>query len=159
MINKQIKATRPENVQATIALFERVKARGDQVSLNVFQCTSLDALDAHDIHDDDIVPTEELAHQCGTAACVAGWTALDPHFHADGGAMDDIGAPYYPDRGYPYEQTAGETMSRYWGLPGDLCEVITATGNNKEDTCELYQVNEITYVTADHVISVLKGYL
>jgi hypothetical protein len=46
-----------------------------------------------------VVVTEEEAHECGTASCVAGWIALSPEFQADGGEVGFGGAPVLGEYG------------------------------------------------------------
>lgn len=145
-----VKAGRPKNLKATIDLFKRVKANGDHVNLCYFQAPQ----EGHE----DVVHSEAFAHSCGTICCVAGWVGVSPSFLADGGDIDDSGAPYYKDKGDSDHYFAAQTMARYWGLPISLCELITAT-TFADEVCDLYQVDKLTDVKSEHIISVLEKFL
>lgn len=41
----------------------------------------------------EVKETEEELHKCGTAACFAGWIAVSPEWKADGGYVNEFGAP------------------------------------------------------------------
>lgn len=44
----------------------------------------------------EVRETEAGLHECGTAACFAGWLAVSPEFQASGGSLDTKGAPGMP---------------------------------------------------------------
>lgn len=71
-----------ENVNKAIAVMERVKARGDEIFMrdwiSGFVATS---------------PREEDLHNCGTAACFAGWLASSKEWIDDGGYAGPSGCP------------------------------------------------------------------
>lgn len=68
-----------ENIRKAIAVMER--ARGS-VNMAVFQADKFgDYPEAG-----NYLHTEAEMHACGNVACFAGWIAVSPEFHADGGA-------------------------------------------------------------------------
>lgn len=67
-----------ENIDKAIAIMRRA----GRVDMHSFQSG------------DEILRSEEELHLCGTAACFAGWVAVSPEFHADGGGMDGSGPCY-----------------------------------------------------------------
>lgn len=155
-----VKATRPENLRATINLIRGTKESSAGFDLTSFQSNTCAALESVGIDGDDrdVVYTVEHAHQCGTTACVAGWAGLSPEFVADGGAVGTGGEPYYKDKGSPEDQSTAETMARFWGLPDLLCAYITGVWGF-DLSCEFYKVEKLEDVDAEHAARVLERYL
>lgn len=74
-----------ENVNKAIAVMERVKARGDEVFMRDWRSGLVNTS-----------PREEDLHNCGTAACFAGWLASSKEWTNDGGSAGLSGCPKMP---------------------------------------------------------------
>ena len=75
-----------DNVNKAIAVMERVKARGDEVFMRDWISTSYRYGPQK----------EEDLHNCGTAACFAGWLASSKEWAEDGGSACQSGCPEMP---------------------------------------------------------------
>ena len=69
-----------ENVKKAIAIMKRA----GEVNMEYWQTSK---------HGYDFKTTEAELHECGTAACFAGWVAVSPEWKQSGGGVADGGIP------------------------------------------------------------------
>lgn len=91
-----------ENINKTIAIMERAKAR-DSVYMAAFQAPEDGVTFAR---------TEEELHTCGNRACLAGHIAVSPEWLSEPGhTSDDDGSPITDDIG-----DNSKAVADWWGL-------------------------------------------
>lgn len=133
-----MKSTKPENVRKAIAIMER--ARPDNFDMGSWQCRA--GLD------DYVARTEKELHACGNTACFAGYVALSPEFHEDGGRINPDGAPFLP------RCDAGpSTIAKWLGVSIDIATGLTSCDNGSFYPVPWYAVKP------QHVIAKLKELL
>jgi hypothetical protein len=111
------------NMDKAIAIMKRA----GRVDMGVYQCGY------------PSIKTEKIAHECGTAACFAGWIALSPEFQADGGTVQYTGRPQF-DGSYG-SQAIARWLDIGWQEAADLCMVgrksyYDSANPSKEDVIE-----------------------
>lgn len=95
------------NIQATIDILKRAQ----NFNIGVFQYGTFQAS-----------RTEEELHACGNSACIAGYVAVSPEWHAVGGSVSLGGAPEMLSR--PRANPC-DLMSEFWGLNwGDADAIV-----------------------------------
>lgn len=156
-ISKRIKAEKPDNVRAAIALLERVKARGDRLMMRTWQKTLTDP-EKLALRSDPIIPglvtNEEDAHTCGSACCFAGWVAVSQHFRDQGGSMSQIsGGPIFAYRHNEY------AIAEYLGIPDNHAAKLVAYTDLATTWQTFYEVDNHDEITIDMVIQRLQELL
>lgn len=158
---EKITSTRPENVRATIKLFERVRDTPPNVPEGVCHKSvdlSLFQYNFHSYTSQPTLKTEKKLYECGTTACFAGWIAVSKVFHMDGGVTDMVGAPIYPNEDGFASCTVPETLSRFLGLPETICAALAGLSGLK-DTYQIYGNVAAHDVDAQTIINTLEKFL
>lgn len=76
-----------KRMKTLIKVMERVRDRGRHLDLRAWQAGAADTAITR--------KTEKVAHECGTACCVAGWLAVSREFKAAGGKVGLHGMPHF----------------------------------------------------------------
>lgn len=156
-INMRIKATKPENVRATIELLGRVKERGSRLMMRRWQESIIDPEKLALRRDSSIiglVTNEEDAHNCGSACCFAGWVAVSKHFQDFGGGMCPVSGG--PILAYHHKEYA---IAEYFGIPVEHAGKLTAYTDFANTWQTFYEVNDHDDITIDMVIQRLQELL
>lgn len=127
-----------DNIQSTINILRRAKN---------FNICSFQGNGGSPI----VVKTEEELHQCGNSACIAGYIAVSPEWHALGNTCTNSGAPDKPGS----SRGAAELMAEFWGVPDEVASAIVfGDGYYDEDNrkgIDWFEVLEQFGVSVDDV--------
>ena len=130
------------NVNKAIAVMERVKARGDDLDMCVWQQRRRPANGNSRM----LKTAEEELHTCGTSACFAGWVAVSPEFKEDGGYAHPLdGAPRI---GVADDQYA---IAKWLGISGKEAGILCGL----HDVPLAYGSKGVTHITVGDVLAAL----
>lgn len=104
-----------QNVQKAIDIMRRVKERGDGLCMNEWS----NKIEMHE-------RSEQKYHDCGTAACLAGWIASSDEWRRDGGDVSVFGG------GAPSMQKmyGAESISNWLDITDSVANGLCAIGHN-----------------------------
>ena len=144
-----------DNINTAISIMERA----GKINMATFQETNAE-------RDYSVYTTEKELHNCGTAACFAGWVAVSPEWHNFGGIVDEGGEPVIPgfnNIGYSciakWLDIHDELAKFLMQLNTDMLHYCLHTNNNGSEfhSYAFYNVSDISEITKEHVISELEN--
>lgn len=127
-----------EHIDIAIKVMERVRDEGRNLNMCIWQ---------EEVFNGKAIETESKLHECGTAACFAGWLAVSPEFQEKGGSVDPSdGGPCY-DLGY-----GSAAVEKFLGISEELAEDLCAVNLSES---ELYEC-DTEEITVNDVIEALN---
>lgn len=145
-----------EAVTKAIAIMGRVHERGSELDMANWQ-TAFEEDGTQIEPDADSLCTDELEmHNCGSAACFAGWVAVSPEWKRIGGFVDSGGGPKLHLEGQIL--FGSEAIAAWLNIPLTTAEQLTCTHQEYRNRTALYG-KPMYCISALDVIDQLKKLL
>lgn len=143
-------------VTQAIQIMERVIDRGSEVIMANWQTPFLED-GTQGVAQEDLLCTDEMEmHNCGTAACFAGWVAVSPEWKRIGGSIDPSGGPLLRHKGQ--ELFGSEAIAAWLNIPQHQAELLTCISAECTGRTAYYG-KPLYFISASDVIGKLKEML